>query len=212
MAEGEQEVRDDVERHARAHEMHKVASVDEAACGKAVDDKPCGDERVEPAGTADAEFLRVERDVVRNGPVGEPHEDEVYELRDGTGKEESVKRERGMGLLFLGGDLERLHQNEADDAERDGDDEYDGVAEGLVQEHACHGACGKREVHADTEVANAFAATACRERVDGDCVTCGRRDAEAQSVHKTQYGKQRDEPERLVTDEAQGKREERPEV
>ena len=117
-----------------------------------------------------------------------------------------------MRFFLFRGDLERLHQDEADYAECDGDDEYDGVAEGVVQEHACHGACGEREVHADTEVANAFAATACRERVDGDCVTCGRRNSETQPVHKTQYGKQRDEPERLVTDEAQGKREEGPEV
>ena len=212
MAEGEQEVGDDVERHARAHEMHKVAPVDEPPRGEAVQDEPGCDERVEPAGASDAEFLSIQSDVVRDGPVGEPHEDEVYELRDGTGKEESVKRERGMGLLFLGGDLERLHQDEADYAECDGDDEDDGVAEGFVQEHACHGTRSESEVHAHAEVSDAFAATACRERVDGDCVTCCRRNSETQPVHKTQYGKQRDEPERLVTDEAQGKREERPEV
>ena len=31
-------------------------------------------------------------------------------------------------------------------------------------------------------------------------------------MHKTEYGEQRDESERLITDEAQGEREERPEV
>ena len=54
VAEREQEVCDDIECHARTHEMHEVAAIDEATCGNAVDDEPCCDERVEPAGTADA--------------------------------------------------------------------------------------------------------------------------------------------------------------
>lgn len=179
MAEGEQEVGDDVERHACTYQVDEVTPVDEPPCGEAVDDKPCGDERVEPAGTADAEFFSIECDVVRDGTVGEPHEDEVRELRDGTREEESVERERGMRLFLLGGDFEGLHQDEADDAQDYGNREYDGVAEGFVQEHACHGARSESEVHADAEVADAFAAAARRERVDGDRVTCCRRNSEA---------------------------------
>ena len=212
VAEGEQKVSDDVERHAGAYQVNQVAAVNQPSCGEAVQDKSGRNERVEPAGTADAEFLGGERDVVRDGPVGEPHEDEVRELRDGAGEEEPVERKRGVLFLLFRGDLERLHQDEADDAERDGDDEHDGVAEGLVQEHACHGARGKREVHADAKIADAFAAAARRECVDGHRVTCGGRNPETQPVHKTQYGEQRDEPERLVADEAQGECEERPEV
>ena len=179
VAKGEQEIRDDVECHAGTHKVDKVAPVDEAAGHDAVDDEPCGNERVEPAGTADAEFFSIERDVVGYGAVGESHENEIHELRDGASEKEPVERKRSVRLFLFRGDLERLHQDEADYAECDGDDEDDGVAEGFVQEHACHGACGEREVHADTEVANAFAAAARRERVDGDRVTCGRRNPEA---------------------------------
>lgn len=160
MAEGEQEVGDDVERHAGTYQVDEVTPVDELPCGEAVQNEPCRDECVEPAGTSDAEFFSIECDVVRNRPVGEPHEDEVYELRDGAGKEEPVERERCVGLLFLGGDFEGLHQDEADDAQDDGNREDDGVAEGFVQEHACHGARSESEVHAHAEVSDAFAAAA----------------------------------------------------
>ena len=105
VAEREQEIRDDVERHAGAYEMHEVTPVDETAGHDTVYDEPCGDERVEPAGTADAEFLSIERDVVGHGAVGKTHEDEVHELRDGAGEEEAVERKRGVRFLLLGGDL-----------------------------------------------------------------------------------------------------------
>lgn len=212
VAEGEQKVSDDVERHAGAYQVNQVAAVNQPSCGEAVQDKSGRNERIEPAGTIDAEFFCIERDVVRDGPVGEPHEDKVRELRDGAGEEEPVERKRRMRLFFFRSDLERLHQNKPDDAQRNRDDEHDGVTEGLVQEHACHGARSKREVHTDAKIADAFAAAACGERVDGHRVTCGRRNPEEETVHKTQYGEQRDEPERLVADEAQGEREERPEV
>ena len=179
MAERKDKVRDNVQRHAGADEVNQVTAVDELARHDAVHDKPSRDKRVEPAGTSDAEFLGVERDVVGDGAVGETDEDEVHELRDGAREEKAVERKRGVGLLFFGGDFEGLHQNKPDDAERDGDDEYDGVAEGFVQEHAGHGAGSEREVHADAEVADTFAAAACRERVDRDGVTRGRRNAEA---------------------------------
>ena len=212
MAERKDKVRDNVQRHAGADEVNQVTAVDELARHDAVHDKPSRDKRVEPAGTSDAEFLGVERDVVGDGAVGETDEDEVHELRDGAREEKAVERKRGVGLLFFGGDLEGLHQNKSDDAERDGDDEYDGVAEGFVQEHAGHGAGSEREVHADAEVADAFTAAACRERVDGDSVARGRRNAEAKSVHKAQYRKERDEPERLVADKAESEGEERPKI
>ena len=159
----------------RNAETKNVTPVDEPPRGETVQDESGCDERVEPAGASDAEFLSIQSDVVRDGTVGEPHEDEVHELRDGAGEEEPVERERSVGLLLLGGDLEGLHQDEADDAQDDGNREYDGVAEGFVQEHACHGSRGKSEVHADAEVADAFAAAARGERVDGDRVACGRR-------------------------------------
>ena len=179
VAEREQEIRDDIECHAGAYEVDEVSPVDEAAGHDAVDDEPCGDERVEPAGTADAEFLGIERDVVGHGPVGEPHEDKVRELRDSAREEEAVERKRGVGLLLLGGDLQCLHQYKADDAQDDGDCEDDVVTEGLVQEHARHGAGSESEVHADAKIADAFAAAARGERIDGHRVTCGRRNPEA---------------------------------
>ena len=179
VAEGEQEVCDDIECHARAHEMHEVAAIDEATCGNAVDDEPCRNEGVEPAGTADAQFLRVERDVVGHWPVGEPHEDEVHELRDGTREEESVERKRGVRLLLFRGDLECLHQNKPDYTQDDGNCEDDVVAEGLVQEHARHGAGREGQIHADAEIADAFTAAARGERVDGDRVARRRRNPEA---------------------------------
>ena len=167
MAEGEDEVRNYVQCHAGTHQVNQVAAVNQAPGHYAVQDKPCGDERIEPSGTSDAKFLGVERDVVGDGAVGETDEDEVHELRDGAREEKAVERKRGVGLLFFGGDLEGLHQNKPDDAERDGDDKHDGVAEGLVQEHACHRAGREREIHANPEIADAFPAAACGERVDG---------------------------------------------
>ena len=100
-------------------------------------------------------------------------------MRNGAGEEEAVERKRGVGLLLLGGDLQCLHQYKADDAQDDGDREDDVVAEGFVQEHARHGAGSESEVHADAKIADAFAAAARGERVDGDRVTCGRRNPEA---------------------------------
>lgn len=192
--------------------MNQVAPVDEPAGHDAVQDKPCSDKRVKPAGTSDAEFLRVERDVVRDGSVGEPHEDEVHELRNGAGEEEPVERERCMRFFLLAGNLQRLHENEPDDAQDNRNRKYDGVPEGLVQEHACHRAGRKREIHADAEIADAFAAAACGERVDGYRVACGTRNSEEETVRKTYGGKYRQKGHRLVAQETCGKREERPEV
>ena len=159
--------------------MHEVAPVNKAARGNSVDDEPCRDKRIEPAGTADAEFLRVECDVVGYRPVGETHEDEVHELRDGAREEEPVKRKRGVRFLLFRCDLERLHQNKSDYTQDNGNREDDVVAEGLVQEHARHGACREGQIHADSEVADAFTATARRESVDGDRVARRRRNPEA---------------------------------
>ena len=212
MAEGEQKVRNHIEGHACTHQVYKVTAVDEAACGDAVDDKPCGDERIEPAGTSDAQFLRVERDVVRDGPVGEPHEDEVHELRDGAREEEPVERKRCVRLFLLAGNVQCLHENEPDDAERDRNDKHDGVAEGLVQEHTRHRAGREREIHANPEITDAFPAAACGERVDGHRVARGTRNPEEEAVGKAHCGKNRQKGHRLVAQETCGKREERPEV
>lgn len=212
MAKGEQKVGDDVERHAGAHQVNQVAAVNQAPGHYAVQDEPCRDERIEPAGTSDAQFLRVERDVVRDGPVGEPHEDEIHELRDGAGEEEPVKRKRRMSLFLLARNVQGLHENEPDDAERNRDDEHDGVAEGLVQEHTRHRAGREREIHANPEITDAFPAAACGERVDGHRVACGTRNPEEEAVGKAHCGKYRQEGHRLVAQKACGKREERPEV
>lgn len=161
MAECEQDVSDDVQGHSGADQMDQVAFVDEPTGHDAVENQSCGNQCIEPAGTPDAEFLGVKRNVVRDGTIGESNEDEVDELRNGTGEEESVKRKRWMWLFLLGGNFQCLHQNESDDTQGNRNHEYDGVAEGFVQEHACHGACRKREVHADAEVTDAFATAAC---------------------------------------------------
>lgn len=212
VAKGEQEVRDDVERHAGAHQVNQVAAVNQAPGHNAVQDEPCRDERIEPAGTSDAQFLRVERDVVRDGPVGEPHEDEIHELRDGAGEEEPVERKRCVRFFLLAGNVQCLHENEADDAERDGNDKHDGVAEGLVQEHTRHRAGREREIHANPEITDAFPAAACGERVDGHRVARGTRNPEEEAVGKAYCGKNRQKGHRLVAQETCGKREERPEV
>ncbi len=212
MAEGENEICNYVQSHAGTDEVNQVAPVDEAAGHDAVQDKSCGDERVEPAGAPDAEFLRVERDVVCDGPVGEPDEDEVHELRDGAGEEETVERERRVRLFLLAGNLKRLHKNESDDAQDNRNRKYDGVPEGLVQEHACHRSGRECEIHADAEIADAFAAAACGERVDGYRVACGTRNSEEETVRKTYSGKDWQYAYGLVAQKARGKREECPEV
>ena len=212
MAEGENEICNYVQCHACTHKVNQVAPVDEPAGHDAVQDKPCGNKRVEPAGPSDAEFLRVERDVVRDGPVGEPHEDEVHELRDGAGEEETVERKRRMRFLFLAGDVQCLHENEADDTQDDGNREHDGVPEGLVQEHACHRAGRECEIHANPEITDAFPAAACRERVNGHRIACGTRNPEEETVGEPHCGKDRQNAYGLVAQEARGEREERPEV
>ena len=212
VAEREHEVSDDVQGHSGADEVYQVTPVDKPACHDAVENQSRGNERVEPAGAPDAEFLGVESDVVGDRPVGESHEDEVDELRDGSREEETVKRKWRMRLLFFRGDFQCLHKDEADDAERNRNDEYDGIAEGLVQEHAGHGTGGEREIHADAEIADAFATAACGQRINGDCVACRGGNSEEQSVRKTDNGKDGDDAYRLVPDKACGKSEERPEV
>ena len=199
MAEGENEICNYVQCHAGTHQVNQVAPVDEAARHDAVQDKPCGNKRVEPAGTSDAEFFRVERDVVRDGPVGEPYEDEVHELRDGAGEEEPVERERCMRFFLFAGDVQCLHENEADDAERDRNDKNDGVAEGLVQEHTRHRAGRECEIHANPEITDAFPAAACGERVDGHRIACGTRNPEEEAVGEPHCGKDRQYAYGLVT-------------
>ena len=212
MAEGENEICNYVQCHAGTHKVDQVAPVDEPAGHDAVQDKPCSNERVEPAGTSDAEFLRVERDVVRDGPVGEPHENEVHELRDGAGQEETVERERCVRLFLFAGDVQCLHENEADDTQDNGNRENYGVTEGLVQEHACHRAGREREIHANPEITDAFPAAACGERVDGHRVASGTRNPEEESVGEPHCGKDRQYAYGLVAQEACGEREECPEI
>ena len=117
-----------------------------------------------------------------------------------------------MRLLFAGLHFEICDKDEADDAQDDGCREDYVFAETFVEEHARHGARGKRKVHAYAEVADAFAAAACRERVDGDCVARGRGNPEEEPVRKTQHCQKRNQPENLVPDEASGKQEERPKI
>ena len=83
-----------------------------------------------------------------------------------------------MRLLFFRRHIQRLYKNEADDAQNNRNCKDDVVAECLVQEHACHGACCKCQVHADAEIADAFAAAARGQSVDGDGVTRRRGNSE----------------------------------
>ena len=92
VAECENKVGNYIQRHAGADQVNQVTAVDESPGHDAVHDQTCSDERVEPAGTADAEFLGVEGDVVGYGAVGEPDENKVDELRNGVRQEESVER------------------------------------------------------------------------------------------------------------------------
>lgn len=117
-----------------------------------------------------------------------------------------------MRLLFAGLHLEICNKDETYDAQDDGCREDDVFAETFVEEHARHGARGKRKVHAYAEVADAFAAAACRERVDGDGVACRGGNPEEEPVCKTQHCQKRNQPENLVPDEACGKCEKRPKV
>lgn len=212
VAEGKNQVRDDDNRHADSHKAREVATVNQAARHDAVQDKACSNQCVEPAASANAEFLRIKRNVVRHGAVGKTDEDEVHELRNGAGEEEPVERKRRVRLLFAGLHLEICDKDEADDAQDDGCREDDVFAETFVEEHARHGARGKRKVHAHAKVADAFATAACRERVDGDCVARGRGNSEEEPVCKTQHRQKRNQPENLVPDKASGKQEERPKV
>lgn len=209
---GENEVGDNVQRHAGSYQVNQVTPVDEFARHDAVHDKPCGNEGVEPAGTADAQFLGVEGDVVGYWAVGETHENEVHELRNGAGQKETVQRKGGVGLLFFRGDFQCLHQNQSDDAERNGNHENDGVAKGFVQEHACHGARCKCQVHADAEIADSFAAAAGGQGVDGDRIARGTGNSEEQAVQKADHGKNHDDADRLVAHKAGRECEECPEI
>lgn len=212
VAECEHEVSDDVQGHSGADEVYQVTPVDKPACHDAVENQSCGNERVEPAGAPDTEFLGIECDIVGDRPVGEPDKDEVHELRNSTGQEETVERKRRVRLLFLRGDFQCLHKDEADNAERNRNDEYDGIAEGLVQEHARHGTGGECEIHADAKIADAFATAACGQRVNRDRVACRGGNPEEKPVRKTDNGKDGDDTYRLVPDKAGRECKECPEV
>ena len=157
VAKCEHDVSNNVERHAGTDKVDEVAAVDKAASHDAVEDESCRDEGVKPAGTADAEFLGVKRDVIGDGAVGESDENEVCKLRNGSREEKSVERKWGMGLFLFAGNAQSLDENESDDAQDNRNGEDNVVAEGFVKEHACHGTCGEREIHANAEVADAFA-------------------------------------------------------
>jgi len=103
VTESEDKVCDDIQRHAGTDEVDEVATVDETARHDAVQNETCGDEGVKPAGTADAEFLGVKRDVVGDRAVGETDEYEVCKLRDGAREEESVERKRGVRFFLFAG-------------------------------------------------------------------------------------------------------------
>lgn len=212
VAEGENQICGNDNRHADSNKAREVAAVDQAPRHDAVQDKARSNQGVEPAASANAEFLRVKRNVVRHGAVGKTDEDEVHELRNGAGEEESVKRKRRVRLLFAGLHLEICNKDETYDAQNDGSGEDDVFAETFVEEHARHGARGKRKVHAHAEVSDALAAAACRERVDGDGVACGCGNSEEEPVRKTQHRQKRNQPENLVPEEACGEQEERPKI
>ena len=143
VAKGENEVGDNIQRHSHADKMNQITAVDEPPGHDAVHDEPGRDKRIKPSCAADAELVCVNGDVVCDGPVGESDENEIYKLRDGAGKEESVKRKRCALSFFAGLDLERLDKHKADDAKSGGNGENDSVAECFVKKHAGHGTGGE---------------------------------------------------------------------
>lgn len=198
MAEGEDKVGNHVQRHTGAHQVNQVTAVDQASRHNAVQNQARCNQGVEPAGAANAEFLGIKGDVVGNRTVGESYENEVGELRNGASEEEPVKRKRCMRFFLFARHIQRLHKNQADNAQNNRNRKDDGVAERLVQEHAGHGACRERQVHADAEVADAFTAAACGQGVDGDRVARRARNSEEQTMRKSHRGKNRQYADRLV--------------
>ena len=212
MAKREHDVSDNVERHSRTDEMNKVTSVNQTPRRNAIDDETCGNQCVKPAGATDAEFIRIKCDVVRDRAVSESDKDEVCELRNSSCEEESIKRKRSVRFFLLAGNAQRLYKNKPDNAQNNRNSKDDGIAECFVKEHACHRASRKSEIHADAEVADAFATAACRESVNRNHIACRRRNSKEKSMCKSYYCENRQKSDSLVTDKAKRKREERPEV
>lgn len=117
-----------------------------------------------------------------------------------------------MCFFLFAGNAQRLYKNKADDAQNNRNRKNNVVAESFVKEHSRHGASRKSEVHADAEIADAFAAATSRERVDCDRITCGCRDSKEKSMRKSHHCENRQKPDSLVPDKAKRKREERPKV
>ena len=105
-----------------------------------------------------------------------------------------------------------MHQNQADNAQGDRDDEHDGIAEGLVQEHSGHGARGEGQVHADTKIADAFATTARRQGVNGHRIARRAGNPEEKPMGKADHRQDGKNAYRLIAQKARGKGEERPKV
>ena len=96
--------------------MYQVTAVNEAAGHNAVHDEAACDECVKPACAADAKFVCVNGNVVRDGTVSKSDEDEVCKLRNGAREEESVKRKWRALFLVAGLYFERLHKHKPDNA------------------------------------------------------------------------------------------------
>ena len=143
VTKGENKVGDDNQRHAGAHKMNQVTAVNQAACHDAVQDKASRDERIEPACAADAKFIGVNGDVVRDWAVCKSDEDEVCKLRNGAREEKSVERKRGADFLFAGLYLERLHEHKSNHAKDCRNGKNDPVAECFVKKHSGHGTGGE---------------------------------------------------------------------
>ena len=90
VAEREDKVGNHVQRHAGTYQVNQVTAVNEAARHNAVQDETRCNQGIEPARAANAKLLGVKGDVVGDGTIGEAHKNEVYELRNGAGQEETV--------------------------------------------------------------------------------------------------------------------------
>ena len=133
-------------------------------------------------------------------------------MRNGAGQEESVERKRCVRFFLFARHIQCLYKNQTDNAQNNRNRKDDGVAERFVQEHAGHRARRECQIYADAEVADAFSAAACGQGVDRDRVARRARNSEEQTMRKSHRGKNRQYADRLVAQEACGKRKERPEV